>query len=377
MCFRIRIASTLALLLFAVALAGRGQSQMSPLTNNDVIKMTKSGLAESSILAVIQANPSDFDASPNALMAMKNAGVTQDVIKTVMAAAASKSSPTTTIVAPGSRSGPPSGQVASQNATPASNSSSPPPMVAVPSAPKEPMVLQLADTHPGIAASQRASPVPIERNQLVQTRTKASSLGGLAGNSVTAQALQAGSNTASTEVLLHSGGSTGGVVASQAGSIFNSMVMNRKPTVTYIWAVAGPASTTQANSDRPSFSLNFAGWMNVNVDDFEPCIVKLTPTPAPNVWRLVGASRGKDDATSSSAVDWQVYSNFLEDRVPIRLEKTSPGVFEISVTATLEGGEYGIALRPVSKNLKFSGADIARNQGNGKVFNSVWTFEVK
>jgi hypothetical protein len=371
---RIRITSTLALGLFAAALAGRAHSQTKPLTDSDVIKMTKSGLGESTILAVIQASPCNFDGSPNALIAMKNVGVTQNVLNAVLAAAASKSSPTTTS-APGSQSWPPSGKAASQNVTPAS--SSPPPLVAVPSAPKEPTVLQLAGTQPGAAASQGPSPVSLEKNQLVQTKTKASSLGGLAGNSLTAQALQAGSNTASTEVLLHTSGSTGGVVASQAGSIFGSMVTNRRPSVTYIWAVAGPTSATQANSNQPRFSLNFAGWMNVNADDFEPCIVKLTPTPAPNIWRLVGASRGKEDATSSSAVDWQVYSNFLEDRVPIQLKKTSPGVFDISVTAPLEAGEYGIALRPVSKNLKFSGADIARNQGNGKVFNSVWTFEVE
>ncbi len=40
-------------------------------------------------------------------------------------------------------------------------------------------------------------------------------------------------------------------------------------------------------------------------------------------------------------------------------------------------GEYGIVLRPISKTMKFSGADVARNQGNGKVLNSVWSFEVK
>jgi hypothetical protein len=100
-------------------------------------------------------------------------------------------------------------------------------------------------------------------------------------------------------------------------------------------------------------------------------------TTGSTAWRLVGASQGKENAFSSSAVDWQAFSNFLQDQAPAQVKKISPGVFEISASMPVEAGEYGIVLRPVSKAMKFSGADIARNQGNGKVFNSVWSFEVK
>jgi hypothetical protein len=37
----------------------------------------------------------------------------------------------------------------------------------------------------------------------------------------------------------------------------------------------------------------------------------------------------------------------------------------------------GLVLRPVPQNMKFSGADIARNQGTAKIFTSMWTFKVK
>jgi hypothetical protein len=53
------------------------------------------------------------------------------------------------------------------------------------------------------------------------------------------------------------------------------------------------------------------------------------------------------------------------------VKKISSGVYEVSASQPLEAGEYGIVLRPISKAMKFSGADVARNQGNGKVFNSV------
>lgn len=176
---------------------------------------------------------------------------------------------------------------------------------------------------------------------------------------------------------VHSGALAGGIAAAEMGGIFGSALSHRKTTVTYLWAVQGASSATQANSDRPRFSVNFAGWMYVTLDDFKPVIVKLTPTPPPSVWRLVGASQGKADAYSNSSVDWQVFSNFMQDPAPSWVKKISPGVYEISASQPLESGDYGIVLRPISKNMKFSGADVARNQGNGKAFNSVWTFHVR
>ena len=50
---------TLSIALFVLLPGGRAQSQAKPLTNSDIVKMTKSGLAESTILAVVQASPSD------------------------------------------------------------------------------------------------------------------------------------------------------------------------------------------------------------------------------------------------------------------------------------------------------------------------------
>jgi hypothetical protein len=67
----------------------------------------------------------------------------------------------------------------------------------------------------------------------------------------------------------------------------------------------------------------------------------------------------------------------LEDRVTVRKTRLSPGKFEIAVQSPLEAGEYGVVLRPVPQNMKFSGADIARNQGTATIFTSLWTFKVK
>jgi len=62
----------------------------------------------------------------------------------------------------------------------------------------------------------------------------------------------------------------------------------------------------------PAFSVEFARTPGVSAADYEPAIVRLTP--AQNTCRIVGATEGKEDARSSPAADWQVYSKFLEER---------------------------------------------------------------
>lgn len=116
-------------------------------------------------------------------------------------------------------------------------------------------------------------------------------------------------------------------------------------------------------------SVTFLSVPGINPDEFEPAIVKLTP--AQNALRLVGATRGKEDALSNSAVEWEVYSGFLEDRVKIQSQKLGPGQYRISPASALLPGEYGVVLRPISKNKKFSGGDVARAQGEGLMFDSV------
>ena len=45
-------------------------------------------------------------------------------------------------------------------------------------------------------------------------------------------------------------------------------------------------------------------------------------------------------------------------------------------TRAVTAGEYAVVLRPISKSKKFSGGDVARAQGDGMVFDSVWSFQI-
>jgi len=144
-------ACVLAVLVSAALLAA--QQAPKPLTNADVVKMAKAGLAESTIIAAIQANPTDFDVSPDALIALKKAGVPADVMNAM--AAASKASPRT------QASPPPAAPPAAEPGG---------------TAPGTPSVQLLAD---GSAAAKGKQRVAMEKTQLAETKTKASTLSAL------------------------------------------------------------------------------------------------------------------------------------------------------------------------------------------------------
>lgn len=80
------------------------------LTNDTVIKMSKAGLEDNVIIQTIHSGAGNYDTSPDALIALKNAGVSQRVIGVMQAhrsgladrdAEAHAAAPGTTLLAPG------------------------------------------------------------------------------------------------------------------------------------------------------------------------------------------------------------------------------------------------------------------------------------
>jgi hypothetical protein len=55
-----------------------------PITNADVVAMTKANLSESTIIAAIKQGPSDFDTSPTALIELKKQDVTDEIQQAMM-----------------------------------------------------------------------------------------------------------------------------------------------------------------------------------------------------------------------------------------------------------------------------------------------------
>ncbi|HEY6936530.1 MAG TPA: hypothetical protein VI424_05230 [Terriglobales bacterium] len=335
----------LVLCLSCATTAVLAQQGQQPLTNADVVKMVKSGLPASVISNAIQANETDFDVSANGLIALQKAGVPQAVMDAMISASSKKRS--------------------------SSAASSAAPATAAAPAATLPNGGQLAVT---VAQNGKSMALPLQKTQLAQTKSKASSLGALATDSAVNQAFQVGVNEAAWQAWSHGGGygTYSGVTA--GASVMSGIMGHRKPSVTYVWALPGP-SAGNALENSPNFDVTFTGIPGINEEEYEPAIVKLTPTS--NNWRLVGASQGKADTMQDSSANWEVYSSYVEEKVLVRANKLGSGHVQISPASPLSAGQYGVVLRPRSKSKRFAGADVANNQGEGLIFNSVFAFAVK
>jgi hypothetical protein len=330
------------LMIGVIAPALASQQSPKPLSNDDVITMVKSGMPESVVVSAIQSRSGKFSTSTSELVRLHKAGVTENELN-AMIAASNKGS-----------SGSPAASEPVQGVTP--------------SAPKSRMPTLT------VTAGGNTQELHLEKTQLAETKTKPSSMKSLASDSIVTQAMQTGVNQAAMTAAMHMNSSIGGESVQQAGSIFSSVMSHRQQKMTYVWGVPGPASSNVLQSASPSFTVDFSRALGVTPDDYAPAIVKLTP--AQNTCRIIGATQGKADAQSSPAADWQIYSNFLEERVNAQVQKLAPGKYKISLTSELAAGEYGVVLRPVSKSKNFSGGDVLRAQGDGLMFDAVWTFQI-
>jgi hypothetical protein len=382
-----------AQLLASVCLA---QQPNKPLTNDDVATMVKSALPEDVILNAIQANETNFDTSANALIALQKAGVDSKVMNAMLAAAASRKNPTAAQPpAPGQGAGlaglgNPSGVPTTAGlaqfgaAIKAMMGGGFPGMSALGGAPGGTSTAPLpAGQMPVVAFVDGTSrkELTAEHTFVAQTKSKANSLKNIAVDSAAKSAFQAGVNQVWYSTITHLGTGIAGQVASdtmtQSSSDVSSAFLAHhfKPSEKYVWALSGLNSSVVASSNRPSFDLNYAGLPGINPDEFEPAIVKVTASN--NAWRLVGATDAKSDTVHNVVPQWEVYSSFIEDRIPVSVSKSSTGHAQISPTSALAPGEYAVVLRPISKGKKFSGAEVAQNQGSGLLFNSAWSFGVK
>jgi hypothetical protein len=70
-----------------------------PLTNQDIVQMVAGQFADSTIVKTIQANDTDFDLSVTALVALKDAGVSQTVIEAMLSVSATNNEGKTVAVA--------------------------------------------------------------------------------------------------------------------------------------------------------------------------------------------------------------------------------------------------------------------------------------
>jgi hypothetical protein len=81
------------LLLLSLSQVLLGQANPTVVTNSDLIKMVAAGIGDQTIILAIQRGPTILDTSPQALILLKNAGVSDQALNTILAATKSQSQP--------------------------------------------------------------------------------------------------------------------------------------------------------------------------------------------------------------------------------------------------------------------------------------------
>ena len=325
-------------LTFAAAVSLQAQQQHA-MNNADLVKLVQAGVPESAIIASIHSSTPAFDLSSDGLIALHKAGLTQGELEAA---------------------------IATSNAARPSTPATPAPATATTAPTSIPSVALLVNGAPRQLA--------MEKVQLAQTKAKPTSLTSLSGDTMLSQAMQTGVNATAWEAASHVGSPLGYMAVGSSGGLLAGAMRRHQSAVTYVWGIPGASSANITSTTSPVFLVNLAGVPGVNPDEYEPAILKMTPSG--NSVRLLGATQGKENANSSPVADWEVYSNFIEDQVAIEKQALGKGQFRISPSSPLLPGEYGVALRPVSKSKQFSGADIMRGQGDGMIFDAAWSFQV-
>jgi hypothetical protein len=86
---------TALLILLAMILISTANSQepQHVLTNSDIVNMSKSGIGDATIILTIQRSSTKFDASPDALIQLKSAGVSDAVLNAMLASPGNSAQP--------------------------------------------------------------------------------------------------------------------------------------------------------------------------------------------------------------------------------------------------------------------------------------------
>lgn len=376
--------SILTLVVLA-ALASQVPAQQAgkALTNDDVKAMVKNGLPETVITSAIKTNETNFDISATGLIDLKKAGVPAKVMEAMLAAANEK------------KSGASAAPAVAGNAI---NGASSTPLPAGPAAfinggATVPASTLAASGVPAIAGGPAWQPtvaavlgaartnLAAEATQIVNTKAKPTSLSALAADEALNQALQLGKQVAqqaAQKAAMKSASQMSLMALNPGAAVLGGLLSHhaKQAKVTYVWALNGGGSSIGIGSNNPSFDVNYAGLPGVNPDQFEPVIVKLSPTPQGN-FCLVGATEAAGTAEQSTQLDWPIYSSFVEDRISAKAAKLAVGHTQLTPSAPLAAGEYAVALRPIDKSHKFSGEEVGKNQAEGLLFNYAWPFSVK
>jgi hypothetical protein len=398
-----RIKLVVAVVAFAVfhtvLLPAQDKPEGKPLENKDIVQMVQNHFDDDTLLTIIEVNDTHFDVSPSALIELKKAGVSDRIIRAMLASPERKRSSAS---ATGSAT---PATAASANSTGASNN-------------------QAATTAPSSAVASNAgagmpsnmgvkmSPQQAAQMQSMQPMLAAMGLGNIMGMGMpsadpahmphvflmgppakqeispsTAQIAQTkfkGGGPSPGGMMLRSLATEGlsfaamsagpaGMMAMSGFSVASGFMPGMRPgtpSMTYVWGLPGLHSSRILPADSLAFELSYGDIPGVDPDGYEPALVQLVQTK--DNYRLVGATRSKMGRNTMMGGGPEEGKWISEERVPVRLNKEERGFYVLHVDQPLEPGEYAVVFRPVKGHKPVSSGFSSAAQ----VFYSVWDFRV-
>ena len=331
--------STLVLLLcFSASIVA--QSVKAALTNDDVEQMLSAGLTDDVVVQAISANEVHFDVSPNGLLALKKANVSDKVVQAMLAVESKKREVATQ-------------RIAAASVQQSSNSGVQRGMALF--NPNVPM-----PNEQGLAGEVQLPKVTLvvdnKRLPMDPSGTEIASGKGK-GGSVAGSVLKGFGKT----VLM--AGNMGGVpIPSGKG---RGMGM---PNVGRTWALPGRNSPFTIGNPLPKFEVEFGDIPGVDPDTYEPILLRLIQTK--DNWRLVSTSKDKFDKHGNDTRSDKIKP---EDKIAVAVNSLGRGHIIVTPAAELPSGEYGLILHPKKTEKEYAGVT---NTNADAIFYSVWDFSL-
>jgi hypothetical protein len=424
------LAVSCILLLLSVSAAQDDKKEKKVLKNADIVMMTQNHFDDETLTKIIEVSDTDFDISGDALIELKNQGVSSAVVRAMLQAtqkkkqAAAQASP-----AGGSTPGAEASAAGASSATsPATSNEGSSPGTSATTANSAP-----ASAGGMVSAPMGGMPMPggagmgmrsaggmgmnPQQMAAMQSQLSAMGMGGMLGSmfgsgysaeqmphvylmleankgkqEISPSNAQIGQTrfkggvspggmmlrSLATEGLSFAamGAGPAGMMAMSAFSMASGFMPGMRPgapSMTYVWGLPGQRSSRELTNTNPMFELSYGNIPGVDPDAYEPAIVKLFPTK--DNYRLVGATQSKMSGKNMMAMGGGGPESgkwVSEERWPTRLDKEERGFYVLHVGQPLEPGEYAVVLRPV-KGYKASPSAFG---GGAQVFYSVWDFSV-
>jgi hypothetical protein len=310
--------------------AASAESAPPGIGNDEVLEMANAQFSDSTILAVIGANPTRFDVSPRTLVALKSAGVSERVIEAMLAAETAKKQIAVTAVEAARDSETETGAAASQLPTEEFTKLSE--MIERLAAQQEAAAVARREPDPPL----RADPSP--RAWIVGPADKTALAPTIAQVAFTDQGrgrrLETLQGLAGKALAFVNPGVSG--IATTLGGLF---VSEEKRTA--VWALASTSAGRELGAGIV-FEIEFAHIPGVDPDKYQPAIVQLVPTN--DNYRLVAAA--KTEGANTGAMPSEP---IVEELVATKLTRIARGHYRAVPASALDAGEYALVLRPIAQ----------------------------